>query len=262
MGKRLYTLNMGSPLVEHSFIATRVRDMETWHRRLGHVNYKSVVDMSNKDMVKGMHINLFSAPPKCESCILGKQTKTPVPKIREGVRAKGVLDVVYIDLTGPQSVQSTSGFNYVMNIINNATSYVYTCFLPLKSSAIKALKAWVLLAEWEMGATVGSFNIDNGELKLAEFIEFCTSRGIKTHWTAPSTSAQNSHVECFHYTQFNSARTMQAASKLPSNWWDEFILTTTYLCMCITTKTLHNITPYEAYHHCKPDISHLHEIGC
>ena len=30
--------------------------------------------------------------------------------------AKGLLDVVYIDLTGSQSVQSASGFNYVMNI--------------------------------------------------------------------------------------------------------------------------------------------------
>jgi len=116
--------------------------------------------MSNNGMVKGMHVNLTSAPPKCQSCILGKDTKTPVPKIREGVRAKGVLDVVYINLTGPQSVQSASGFNYVMNIIDNASLYVHTALLPLKSAAIKALKEWVLLAERETGKTVGSFNIN------------------------------------------------------------------------------------------------------
>lgn len=81
IGKHLYMLNMDSPLVKHSFIATRVPDIETWHRRLGHVNYKSIVDMSENGMVKGMHINLSSAPPKCEPCILRKQTRTPVPKI-------------------------------------------------------------------------------------------------------------------------------------------------------------------------------------
>jgi hypothetical protein len=262
MGKRLYTLNIGSPLVEHSFIATRVPDIETWHRRLGHVNYKSIVDMSDHAMVKGMHINLSSAPPKCQPCILGKQTRTPVPKIREGVRAKEILDVVYIDLTGPQSVQSASGFNYVMNIIDDASSFVHTALLPLKSSAIKALKEWVLLAERETGKKVGSFNIDNGELKSTEFVEFCASRGIRIRWTAPSTSAQNGRVERSHYTQFNSVRTMRAASRLPSNRWDEFILTATYLRMQIATKSLHNITPYEAYHHQKPDISHLRKIGC
>ena len=203
--KRLYMLDMNSPLVKHSFITTRVPDIETWHRRLGHVNYKSIVDMSDNGMVRGMHINLSSAPPKCQSCILGKQTKTPVPKVREGVRAKGVLDVVYIDLTGPQSVQSASGFNYVMNIIDDASSFVHTALLPLKSAAIKALKEWVLAAERETGRTVGSFNIDNGELKSIEFVEFCASRGIKPRWTAPFTSAQNGRVERFHYTQFNSA---------------------------------------------------------
>jgi len=39
IGKRLYTINMGSPTVEHMFIAMRVPDIGTWHRRLGHVNY-------------------------------------------------------------------------------------------------------------------------------------------------------------------------------------------------------------------------------
>src|SRR5882762_1424188 len=262
MGKRLYTLEITSPLVEHSFIATRVPDIETWHRRLGHVNYKSIIDMLDNGMVKGMHVNLSSAPPKCQSCILGKQTKTPVPKKREGARAEGVLDVVYIDLTGPQSVQSASGFNYVMNIIDDATSYVYTYLLALKSLAIKVLKEWVLLAERETGKKVGSFNIDNGELKSIEFVEFCASRGIKTRWTAPSTSAQNGRVERFHYTQFNSARTMRAAAQLPPNRWDEFILTATYLRMRVATKSLNNITPFEAYHRRKPNISHLREIGC
>jgi hypothetical protein len=262
MGKRLYTLDMGSPLVEHTMIATRVPDIETWHRRLGHVNYQSIVDMSDIGMVKGMHVDLSSAPPKCQPCILGKQTRTPVPKKRVGARAKGILDVVYIDLTGPQPVQSASGFSYVMNLVDDASSYVYTCLLPLKSSAIKSLKEWVLFAERETGRKVGSFNIDNGELKSIEFAEFCASRGIKTRWTAPSTSAQNGRVERFHYTQFNSARTMRCASRLPPNRWDEFILTATYLRMRVPTKSLNNITPFEAYHKRKPDISHLREIGC
>ena len=90
----------------------------------------------------------------------------------------------------------------------------------------------------------------------------CVSIGIKYQWTVPSTSAQNGHVKCFHYTQFNSAWTMQAASKLPPNRWDKFIFTATYLQMQITMKSLHNMTPYKTYHKQKPDISHLCEIGC
>src|SRR5882762_2699905 len=39
-------------------------------------------------------------------------------------------------------------------------------------------------------------------------------------------------------------------------------MTATYLCMRISMKSLNNITPIEAYHRCKPNISHLWEIGC
>jgi transposase InsO family protein len=124
-----------------------------------------------------------------------------------------------------------------MNLIDDATSYSWAIPLPLKSSAIKALKTWVLAVERQTGKKVGCFNIDNGELKSAEFIDFCASRGITPRWTSPHTSAQNGRVERVH-------RTLN------------------YLCMRVATKTLNNITPYEAYFEHKPDISHLREIGC
>ena len=38
IGKRLYSINTGTPLAEHAYIAARVPSLETWHRRLGHVN--------------------------------------------------------------------------------------------------------------------------------------------------------------------------------------------------------------------------------
>jgi GAG-pre-integrase domain/Integrase core domain len=262
IGRQLYTLDMGEPLAEHTFFTTRVPDLETWHRRLGHINYRSIVDMSDNQMTKGMHVDLSSAPPKCQSCILGKQTKNSVPKIREGPRAEMVLDCVYIDLTGPQSVQSASGNSYVMNIIDDATSYSWAIPLPRKSSAITVLKTWVPTVERQTGRKVGAFNIDNGELKSTEFIDFCASRGITLRWTSPHTSAQNGRVERVHRTLFDSARTMRSFSGLPANRWDEFIVTANYLRMRAATKTLNNITPYEAYFKHKPDISHLREIGC
>ena len=81
-------LNMGSALIEHSFIAARVADMETWHRHLGHISYMSVVDMSNKDMVKGMHINLSSTPPNVNLVFLGNRLRHQPPRYKKGCRLK------------------------------------------------------------------------------------------------------------------------------------------------------------------------------
>ncbi|KAF9067036.1 hypothetical protein BDP27DRAFT_1148414, partial [Rhodocollybia butyracea] len=102
---------------------------------LGHANYQAIYDMSQKDMVKGMPIDLSSAPPKCQSCVLGKQTKTPVPKKREeGHRATRRLEKVWVDLSGPEARNSAchrsrTGNNYIMNIVDDYTSYPWT--IPL-----------------------------------------------------------------------------------------------------------------------------------
>jgi hypothetical protein len=261
IGRCLYSINIET-LVEHSFIATRVPDLETWHHRLGHVNYQLIVDMSVKDMAKSMHINLSSAPPKCQSCILRKQTRSSIPKICKGQHAEGVLDCVYIDLTGPQSVQSAAGNSYVMNIIDDATSFCWAIPIPHKFSAIKYPKVWVLQVECKTRRTVGIFNVDNGELKSTEFVEFCASQGIKPRWTSPHTSAQNGQVERAHYTLFDSACPIRITANLRPNRWDEFIITANYLHMLVPMKSLNNKTPFEAYHQCKPNVSHLREIGC
>jgi hypothetical protein len=204
VGSKLYTLNLESSLAEHAFISTRVPSIETWHRRLGHLNARSIVEMSDGNMVRGMHIDLSSEPAKCQHCILGKQTRTPVPKLREGVKASGLLDCVYIDLTGPH-VKSANGNSYVMNLIDNASSLIWSFPIPFKSSAIKALKDWVPTVERETGRTVSKFRVDNGELKSIEYADFCLSRGIKMQWTSPHTSSHNRRVERVHRTLFNSA---------------------------------------------------------
>lgn len=257
----LYTLDISSSYAEHAFISTRIPNISTWHRRLGHLNHRSIVDMSEKGMVEGMPIDLSSDPPKCQHCILGKQTRSSVPKTREGVKALATLDVVYIDLTGPQSIASASGNLYVMNLIDDYSSFSWSIPIRSKDGAIRPLTNWVLAVERELGHSVGMFRLDNGELKSKEFRDWCASRGIRIQWTAPHTSAHNGRCERLHLALFNSARTMRLQTGLPANRWDEFILTANYLRVRVPTKALNNITPYEALYGHKPNLSHLREIG-
>jgi hypothetical protein len=52
LSKHLYTINLGSPLVKHSFIASGVPDLETWHGHLGHVNLSSSVATAKADIFR------------------------------------------------------------------------------------------------------------------------------------------------------------------------------------------------------------------
>ena len=91
--KNLYSLNLLSPHAKHAFTISHVPDLATWHQRLGYGNYQAVREMAKNGLIPGMPTNFpLANPPKCKFCVLGKQTKTPVPKHARrdwGIRLQG-----------------------------------------------------------------------------------------------------------------------------------------------------------------------------
>ncbi len=84
---KLYELDIHvptEPAVESAYAASSIDTLHTWHLRLGHAHYSVVQAMAREGRIRGMSPTMASAlPPKCDSCILGKQTRTSVPKKRQ-----------------------------------------------------------------------------------------------------------------------------------------------------------------------------------
>jgi hypothetical protein len=55
---------------------------------------------------------------------------------------------------------------------------------------------------------------------------------------------------------------MRSACALPANLWDYFVEIAGYIAQRRPTTYQCNKTPYEALYNEKPDLSHLHKIGC
>jgi GAG-pre-integrase domain len=259
--RSLYSLTGATPSVNHAFLSQQVPNLESWHRRLGHTNYRSIVEMACDGVAEGMHIDLSTEPGKCDHCILGKQVRTPVPKTREGPRSKRKLGIVCVDLMGPEAVKSASGNLYTMNLIDDCTSFIWTIHLLSKSAADPALRQWELMHEQETGLRVGIFRVDNGELKSSALTSYFESHGTQMQFTAPYTSAHNGRSERVHRTLHDKARTMRIQCGLPPNRWDEFMSTACYLTVRTPSRSQAGTTPFEAYHGHKPNLSHLREIG-
>lgn len=263
----LYSLNLQSSSVDHALTVSHSPDIETIHRRFGHANYQTIQSMARKGTIKGVSPSLANQKaPKCDACILGKQSKTIVPKQRtegEGHRATRRLEKVWVDLIGPEAVVSRTGNLYVMDIVDDATSRGWSIALPNKSDAYPSLKAWELEQERATGLKVGCYNADQGELKSNEMKAWLESRGTQIRFTAPHTSAHIGRVERRHRTLRGKANAMRIHANLPPNMWDEMYLTASYLDERTPTASLPNgITPYEAWYGKPPDCSRLREIGC
>lgn len=259
--RNLYKLHCSHSATEHAVLYTAAPTIETWDRRLGHANHQAIQTMASNGMVEGMAPSFSTHPSSCDDCILCKQTKSPVPSERTHEKAVRRLDVVYIDLTGPEDVVSAMGNLYLMNVIDEYSHFTWTIPLKNKSDALPSLKTWHSQVAREVGYNTGVFRTDNGELKSAAMASFCASIGAVHQFTAPYTSAHIGMVERLHRTIMSKARTMRTQCNVPANRWDEFCTTACYLT-CRTYSRSVGTTPYERWYGIKPNLSHLREIGC
>ena len=236
--------------------SARVPTLDTWHRRLGHVNNQSILDMAKKGLADGMPIDLSNHLPVCQCCILGKQRRSVVPKVRQGPKSDRPLRKVYIDLCGPHLL-SPSKNQYSVNIIDDYSGYPWSFGVKTKDAAYNIVIAWANREQVRTGHKIVYINIDCGELRSQKFDQWCVEHGITVTFTTPDTSAQNGRGNKL----MNQARAMHISCQLPPNQWDEFMSTAAYT-RARTVSQATGKTPYKLYEGRKPDLSHLREMGC
>ena len=240
-------------------LAPRTPNIETWHRRLGHCSTQTVIDMARNCTVDGMTIDVSAPPPKCVNCVLGNQAYLPVPIQWEGIQAKRPLEQVYIELWGPMSVVSQSGYLYAAFIVDDFSSYMWSLPLRSKDEVAAALTPWKCAVENSSGHRLKTLvTKDSGPIS-GPMPDWCALHGIEHQVTA---SPQNGRIECLRQMIIGKTRSTRFACNAPLSLWDEFLATTTYLTTLTVSIKYGGKTPYELWKGHSPSLSHLREIGC
>ena len=152
--------------------------------------------MAEKQLAKSMPTSLDFLPQTCEHCVLAKQAKAPVPKMREGGRAKRLLEKVFSDIAGPEDVQTPNGEMYTLNFIDDFSQKTWVHILKRKDEAFKYFQEWQALVEQETNQKVNIFRTDNGgEYSSKDFESYLQKLGVNHQVTAPYTSAKNGKAE-------------------------------------------------------------------
>ena len=68
-------------------------------------------------MVRGLPEIQVNHEGICKGCAQGKNMKNPFP--RKNNKAKGALDIVHLDVCGPMSSTSLSGYVYYVSFIDD-----------------------------------------------------------------------------------------------------------------------------------------------
>nr|GFA13717.1 putative ribonuclease H-like domain-containing protein [Tanacetum cinerariifolium] len=244
------------------FAKATLNESNLWHRRLGHVNFKTINKLVKGTLVMGLPTKVFTNKHTCVACMKGKQH-------RASCKAKSVSSVdqplfrLHMDLFGPTFVKILSKKSYFLVITDDYNIFSWVFFLASKDETPSVLKTFIIGLENLLSLKVKIIRCDNGtEFKNTDLNPFCELKGIKREFSVPRTPQQNGIAERKNKTLIEAARTLLADSLLFIPLWAETVNTACYVQNRVLVTKPHNKTPYELLHGRLPSIGFMRPFGC
>jgi transposase InsO family protein len=257
------TSNIDSTTAYSAEISRFVPTLQTWHQRLGHLNYADVRSMLAPEQYSGT----IPIEP-CTVCLVAK-AKESFQRQTPSTRASKPLQLIHSDVCGPISPPSLSGFRYYIIYVDDYSRYTWIYFLRTKStteivSIFIEFKNKIELEFHHNGFKITRFRCDNGkgEYDNKQFRQLLTDFGITFEPSPPYTQYKNGVSERMLQTHNGKGRAMMVESNLPGTLWAEAVNTANYLHARTPTSANSGISPFEKLYGRKPEVSHLRRFGC
>ena len=109
-----------------------------WHQRYGHLSYKGLRTLLQKNMVRGCP-QLSASNMTCTDCINGKQHRDLIPKTSTW-RETQKLELIHVDICGLITPACNSNKRYILLFIDDYSRKAWVYFLVEKSEALNSFK--------------------------------------------------------------------------------------------------------------------------
>ena len=154
--------------------------MPLLHRRLGHSAVGALHKMIKKKMVRGIDGVEEISLGICDPCKLVNITLHPYQQVPSAHQQQDSLDLVVVDLAGPNRPQTLGGKRYDMVFIDTYSKRSWVKLLAKKSDAAEVLRRWIPMMENQCGRKLRRLRSDSGgEFISNEFKNWLELRGTK-----------------------------------------------------------------------------------
>ncbi|GJT34088.1 integrase, catalytic region, zinc finger, CCHC-type containing protein [Tanacetum coccineum] len=110
-----------------------------WHRRLSHLNFSTIHDLTKHDLVDGIPKFKYSKDHLCSTCERGKSKKSShQPKLVPSTHSK--VELLHMDLCGPMRVATINGKKYILLIVDDYSRFTWVYFLHIKDETPEIIK--------------------------------------------------------------------------------------------------------------------------
>ena len=223
---------------------------------MGHIGVKGLTNA-----VDGLTLDDSHSSSSCAVCARANIKRSPFPH-KSLHPATRLLQRIHCDICGPLP-PSFNGYRYFILFIDCYSRYISLYLIKSRDEAYLHFSTFRSLVENFSGQRITILRVDNApELIRGKLEEICKSSGITYEKTVPDTPNQNSVAERCNLTLASMARAMLFDAKL-SDWYWPFAV---HAAVHIKNRVPHsnlppNKTPFEFWHHHKPNLSHLRLFG-
>nr|GEY04631.1 hypothetical protein [Tanacetum cinerariifolium] len=204
MENNMYNVNLKNivPSGDLTYLFTKATldESNLWHRRVGHINFKTMNKLVKGNLVRGLPSKVFENNHTCVAYKKGKQHRASC---------------------------KTKPISFVSQPLQRFT---WVFFLATKDETSPILKTFITGIENQLSLKVKIIRSDNGtELKNQDLNQFCGMKGIKREFSVPRTPQQNGNTKRKNRTLIEAAKTMLADSLQPIPFWAEAVNTACYV---------------------------------
>ncbi|GJV60162.1 putative ribonuclease H-like domain-containing protein [Tanacetum coccineum] len=161
-----------------------IDESNTWHRRLGHINFKTMNKLVKGNLVKGLPSKIFENDHSCVACQKGKQHKASY-KTKLVNSISKPLHMLHMDLFGPTNVKSLMKKSYCLVVTDDFSRFSWVFVFTTKDETSGILNTFITETENQLDHKVKVIRSGNEtEFKNSIMNQFCEMKGIKREFSA------------------------------------------------------------------------------
>ena len=237
-----------------------------WHARMGHLGVQKLFQLS--DVSTGMGLKRKrdkddEGPDKdvcCAHCAIGRMCSRP----HKGHLKPGEtpLELIHTDLSGTINPRGYNGTTCYATFRDDKTMMSEVHPLVHKSDVVEKFKAFQARHERPPDRKIRRLRTNGGgEYASKAFQLYLKQCGIVFEPTARESPEQNPVSERINKEVGEKSRAMHTSGGISKTFWPEVVQTANYMVMRTPHIRLGEITPFQAWHNEKPDVSHIRTLG-
>nr|GEU98817.1 putative ribonuclease H-like domain-containing protein [Tanacetum cinerariifolium] len=135
-----------------------IDESNLWHRRLGHINFKTINKLVKGNLVRGLPTKVFENNNTCVACKKGKQHRASC-KTKPVSFIDQPLFRLHMDLFGPTFVKSLNKKSYCLVITDDYSRFTWVFFLVTKDETSPILKSFITGLENQLSLNMKEFSV-------------------------------------------------------------------------------------------------------